>query len=112
MGIVLRLESRPVLASMALLVLVALQGLGADQPRYMITDLGAGLEPQAINSAGHVAGYFLFAPDTLHAFLWRDGLRTDLGPVLARGIKRHRSSGGRRCLRPGHVAKRSGDGSR
>jgi probable HAF family extracellular repeat protein len=69
------------LALVALLLHRGEQGAGAQSAAYVLTDLGAlttvqSAHAQALNDHGHVVGYSMH-----HAFLWRDGVMTDLGTL-------------------------------
>jgi probable HAF family extracellular repeat protein len=57
-----------------------------DVPSYLVTDLGVtagfdGSYANAINQAGDVAGYEWSSGGVEHAFLWRNGVLTDLGTL-------------------------------
>lgn len=85
---------RPVLSRMGwriirLLIALALLGLAGAPPLaaqvYTITDLGTldGISSEAygLNGSGHVIGWSTTASGAVHAFLYRDGVMTDLGTL-------------------------------
>jgi probable HAF family extracellular repeat protein len=73
-------------AALAMPVRLAAQGQKQDLPRYTVTDLGTlgGTFSLAggLSDSGWVEGYSTLPGDTaVHAFLWRDGVMTDLGTL-------------------------------
>jgi probable HAF family extracellular repeat protein len=76
-------------AALAIPVRLAAQAHNQHQPRYTITDLGTlgGTFSQAfgINNKGSVVGYSTLTDNPnfrpLHAFLWREGVMTDLSTL-------------------------------
>jgi probable HAF family extracellular repeat protein len=77
------LYTLPVLAATAVLG-VAATAVAASGYRYHGTEIGLIGEPYAVNERGDVVGTAQLNGPTFHAFLWRQGVTTDLG-VLESG---------------------------
>jgi probable HAF family extracellular repeat protein len=74
----------PVVLSVTLYGL-SLIARGEQPPRYEMVDLsaswGGSIEATAINNSGLIAGRFWTADQTIHAFLYQNGVVQDLAPV-------------------------------
>jgi probable HAF family extracellular repeat protein len=80
-----RFAVRRLLATSAILALL-LTGNGQARADFIATDLGSlgnlhGVFASGINNKGQVVGYSAIAQGVVHAFLWSDGVMTDLGTL-------------------------------
>lgn len=58
-------------------------------PEQGMTNFGSNIYPSDINNAGQVVGAFLGSDNQTHAFVWQNGVMTDLGLGGANGISQN-----------------------